>query len=50
MNVYSTIPGYRRLSSIPKLSKKAGLGWDVLEAHSRASLATASEFIDTLLE
>ena len=47
MNVYSTIPGYRRLANIPKLSKKAGqrLKWfDYYNSHDHNARLTCRHF------
>jgi len=47
MNVYSTIPGYRRLASIPKLSKRARqrLKWvDYYSSHNHNARLTCRHF------
>jgi len=47
MNVYSTIPGYRRLATIPKLSKKAKqrLKWfDYYDSHNHNARLTCRYF------
>jgi hypothetical protein len=47
MNVYSTIPGYRSLASIPKLSKRAKqrLKWfDYYDSHNLNARLTCRYF------